>query len=236
MSWRDTVGSAAPRRLRRMVSPAWLALLRRRTRPISEAWGYDRGTPIDRYYIEQFLQEHRADIRGRVLEVKSSDYTDRFGLEVKERDVLDIDSSNPRATIVADLAAPDAFPADCYDCFVLTQTLQFIYDTRSALRSAYRLLRPGGVLLATVPALSRLDRRMPDYWRLTPDACGKLFGEIFGPENVSVQAYGNVLAANAFLLGMAFEEVSRADLDKHDRFYPVLVAVRAVKQDGSERP
>ena len=43
------------------------------TKPVSDHWGWDRGTPVDRYYIEQFLAEHAADVRGRVLEVKDSD-------------------------------------------------------------------------------------------------------------------------------------------------------------------
>jgi hypothetical protein len=34
--------------------------------PISRAFGYDRGTPIDRYYLDRFLDEHNGDIRGRV--------------------------------------------------------------------------------------------------------------------------------------------------------------------------
>ena len=149
----------SPERRRRMLRPAWFGTLRRTT-PLSDHWGYDRGTPIDRFYIESFLQEHRKDIRGRVLEIKDSTYTDRFGRDVTQRDVLDIDPTNPRATIVADLAAANAIPADQFDCFVLTQTLQFIYDTRAAVASAYRLLRPGGVLLATVPAISRIDRAL----------------------------------------------------------------------------
>src|SRR5690606_28448862 len=80
-------------RLRRLVRPAWLGTLRRTT-PLSDRFGSDRGTPVDRYYIENFLEEHRQDIRGRVLEVKDSDYTDRYGTAVERREVLDIDPAN----------------------------------------------------------------------------------------------------------------------------------------------
>src|SRR2546430_15816546 len=51
----------------------------RRLEPLSETFGWDRGTPIDRVYIEQFLSSHAADIDGRVLEVKDARYTERFG-------------------------------------------------------------------------------------------------------------------------------------------------------------
>lgn len=218
-------------RLRRLSRPAWLGALRR-GQPLSDAWGYDRGTPVDRYYIEQFLACHRRDIHGRVLEVKDSGYTDRYGIRVERCDVLDIDPSNPQATLVADLAAADHIPADQFDCLLLTQTLQFIYDTQAALQHAHRILRPGGVLLVTVPAVSRLDRRLPDYWRFTPAACRRLFGHVFGVERVTVQSYGSMLTAIAFLAGMAHEELSAAELETQDDRFPVIVAVRAVKERG----
>ena len=46
-----------------------------RVQPLSPQWGWDRGTPIDRHYIERFLETHRRDVRGSVLEVRDSNYT-----------------------------------------------------------------------------------------------------------------------------------------------------------------
>jgi SAM-dependent methyltransferase len=219
-------------RLNRLIRPAWLGTLRRTT-PLSHNWGFDRGLPVDRYYIDRFLAEHRHDIRGCVLEVKDSRYTERYGVGVERCDVLDIDPANPRATVVADLAGADAsIHAACFDCFVLTQTLQFIYDIRAAIAGAHHLLRPGGVLLATLPAVSPAAprrERVIDYWRLTIGSASKLFGEAFGAEQVDVRSYGNVLAAIAFMAGMASDELSRQELDVNDIDMPVLIAVRAVK-------
>lgn len=201
-----------------------------RTQPFSDHWGADRGTPIDRYYIEQFVGAHSSDIRGDVLEVKDSQYTARFGQEVTKVDVLDVDPANPLATVVADLAAATHVSAETFDCFVLTQTLQFIFRLEDAVREAHRLLRPGGVLLATLPTVSRLDRHAgvdADYWRLTPAACARLFGDVFGTERVTVQGFGNVLAGVGFLEGLAAEEIGVAKLDLEDRLYPVIVGVRA---------
>ena len=220
LPWTD-----ADRRWRRLLRPAWPAILRR-TRPLSDFWGFDRGTPVDRHYIESFLAEHRADIRGRVLEVQDSGYTDRFGSGVEAKDVLDVDPANPKATIVADLSDPEGLPAGLFDCFILTQTLHLIYDLPAALRSCQRLLRPGGVLLVTGPAVSRF-RGGADYWRFTSASLERLLEEAFG--EVSVRAYGNVLAANAFLSGMAREEVPSRLLDGQDEHFPVIVAARAVK-------
>jgi SAM-dependent methyltransferase len=220
-------------RLNRVLRPAWLGTLRRTT-PLSQNYGYDRGLPVDRYYIERFLDACRRDIRGRVLEVKDSAYTRQYGAALERCDVLDVDATNPRATIVTDLtsAAASGHPGE-WDCFVLTQTLQYVYDVRSGIAGAHHLLRPGGVLLATVPAISRLDAldgRVYDYWRFTPASVSALFGEVFGAGEVEVRPYGNVLAAIAFLSGMASEELSRPELDVSDAAVPVIIAVRAVKR------
>jgi SAM-dependent methyltransferase len=220
------------KRLRRLARPAWLGTIRRTT-PLSDRFGYDRGTPVDRYYIERFLEEYRRDIHGRVLEIKDSGYTDRFGTGVERRDVLDVDAANRSATIITDLAAAASIPSDTFDCFILTQTLQLIYDTRAAIFHARRILRPDGVLLVTVPTVSRVVPECglkTDYWRFTVASCSSLFREVFGAKGVSIRSHGNVLSAIAFLTGMAREELSRRELDTNDAYFPVIIAVRAIKQ------
>lgn len=217
-------------RLRRLYRPPWLGAFRR-TEPLSGDWGFDRGTPVDRYFIESFLAEHRSDIRGHVLEVQSSLYTDRFGAGVERRSILDIDPSSRDATIHADLASADAIASEQFDCFILTQTLQFIFDVRAALRHAHRMLRPGGALLATVPSMSRIDKDLAtvDYWRFTAPACNRLFGELFSPDRLTIRTYGNVLAGSAFWKGLATEDVSTRELDLRDERFPVLIAIRGIK-------
>jgi SAM-dependent methyltransferase len=212
------------------MRPAWFGTLRRTT-PLSDYWGYDRGTPIDRYYIERFLDEYRGDIHGHVLEVKNSDYTRRFGKGVECSDVVDIDPANPLATIVVDLAAADGIPAATFDCVILTQTLQYIYQPQAAMAHACRILRPGGVLLMTVPGIIKMDPNFvgTDYWRFTVDSCTALVKEVFGVEQIEVRTYGNVLSAIAFLTGLAHEELSQRELDSLDPAYQVVIAVRAVK-------
>ena len=221
----------ARRRLRRLSRPAHLGNLRRAT-PLSNEFGYDRGTPVDRYYIEQFLRENRSCVRGRVLEVKDSAYTEQFGTDVTRKDVLDIDPENPLATIVADLASPNVIPDARFDCFILTQTLQYIYETRVAIAHAHRILKPGGSLLATVPAVSPIvdESNLTDYWRFTPESCSALFGEIFGHDSIRVRSYGNMLTAIAFLVGMAHEELTGRELAAHDERFAILISVTAVKR------
>jgi len=219
-------------RFARLRRPAWLGTIRR-TSPLSEHWGRERGTPVDRYYIERFLAENRGLIRGRVLEVMDAGYTRKFGNDVTASDVLDIEATNRDATIVADLAAADAIEPDVFDCFILTQTLQYVFDLEAALSHVHRILRPGGTILCTVPVVSRIARGRIDseFWRLTPAACRRLFEREFAPGSVDVHGLGNVLTCVAFLVGMAAEELSRRELQAHDASFPLLVTVRATKAE-----
>ena len=206
----------------------------RRVTPIDSGFGQSRGKPVDRHYIEAFLQRHAADIRGRVVEVAENGYTRRFGGDRVERsDILHVDDSNHRATLVGDLAEPNDLPADAFDCFICTQTLTYIYDVRQAIETIHRMLRPGGVLLVTVPGISQMspyDRdRWGEYWRFTAQSLGRLLGKPFGSENVAVEAYGNVLASTAFLQGLCVDDLRRDELEHRDQRYQMLVAGRAVK-------
>ena len=226
----QSITDGARRHVRRITHPVWLGSLRRTT-PISDAWGYDRGTPVDRYFIEAYLDSHKADIRGRVLEVRDARYATKLGQGVTHVDVLDIDGSNPRATIVADLAHAAKIESDQFDCFVLTQTLQYIRDLPAALAHARRILRPGGVLLATLPAVQRLDPALSeaDLWRFTPASCQALFEEAFGAAHTQVAAFGNVLSCVATLSGIAAQELPRRALRDHDPNFPAVICVRAVR-------
>jgi SAM-dependent methyltransferase len=217
-------------RRRRLMRPAWLGTIRS-TGPISDEWGRDRGQEIDRVYIERFLGLHSQDIRGHVLEVKDRGYTDQFGSGVDTSDVLDIDASNGEATLVADLARAEQIRSDQFDCFILTQTLQFVDDLETALAHVQRILRPGGVLLATMPGISRVERAYvsTDYWRFTEASCRLLISRSFGAGRFEVTSYGNVLSAMAFLTGLAREDLSEDELETRDVHFPVIVAVRAVK-------
>jgi SAM-dependent methyltransferase len=207
----------------------------RRVTPIDSGFGHGRGKPVDRHYIEDFLARHAADIRGRVVEVAESTYTERFGGgRVEHSDILHVDDSNMRATLVGDLAEDNDLPADRFDCFICTQTLTYIYDVQRAVETIHRMLKPGGVLLVTVPGISQMspyDRdRWGEYWRFTAQSLGRLLGKPFGSENVAVEAYGNVLASTAFLQGLCVDDLRRDELEHRDQRYQMLVAGRAVKR------
>lgn len=208
-----------------------------RTRPISRCFGFDRGKPIDRYYIENFLAERSSDIRGRVLEIGDNSYTVKFGgANVCKSDVLHVDSANSKATIVGELSDCGVLPPAAFDCIVLTQTLHLIYDMRKALGNLARSLKPDGVLLITVPGISPVDRDdwgYTWYWSLTELALAQLLAETFHPRDFSTIKFGNVFAAVCFLHGIAVSEIPAKKLDVLDPAFPIVIGARAVKRERS---
>ena len=205
----------------------------RRVTPLCDEFGYSRGGPVDRVYIEGFLDRHRADVRGRALEVGDATYVFRFGDDrLLSADVLHVDPANPFATMVANLEHwPDA-PEGQFDVIVFTQTLHLIYDVRAALATLHRLLAPGGVLLMTVPGISQIDRGTWGstwYWAMTTHLVSRLCDDVFGAGRTEVTSHGNVLAAAGFLYGMGAGELRPDELAANDPAYQVIVGARAVK-------
>jgi len=169
-----------------------------------------------------------------VLEFSDDFYARRFGgTRVAQVDVLHLTADNPRATMVADLAQGDMIPSDAFDCILCTQVLQYVYDLRSAVRTLFRILKPGGVVLVTAPGIQQIDRvdmeNEGEFWRFTDLCLRRLFEEVFPKEQVHVQAHGNVLAAIAFLHGFAAEDLRRQDLEYCDPDFEVTISLRAAK-------
>lgn len=198
-------------------------------------FGFSRGTPVDRIYIEKFLAAEAANIRGRVLEFEDADYTKRFGASrVTASDVLHRLPGNPQATIVADLSDAPQIPDERFDCVILTQVLQYVPEPTDAIRTLYRILKPGGTVLATLPFIAQMSKPDRDswgeYWRFSSQAAARLFGAVFGRDNIEVHAYGNSLCAVAMLQGLAAEDLRPEELAFNDPDYEFLITVAAHKK------
>jgi SAM-dependent methyltransferase len=208
-----------------------------RTAPVSRVFGFDRGMPIDRYFIEKFLSNNSQYIRGSVLEIAESTYTKKYGNQVTSCEILHYDNSGKKATIIGDLTKEATLPEVIVDCFICTQTLNFIFDVRKAIEGSYKVLKEGGCFLCTISGISQISRydmdRWGDYWRFTDLSIRRLMGTVFGEGNVDVVTFGNSLAATAFLKGLAVDDFPDTKvLDEHDRDYQVIIGVRAIKKKG----
>jgi SAM-dependent methyltransferase len=206
----------------------------RRVTPFGRDFGYCRGQPVDRIYIERFLEQNASDIRGSVIEIGEDTYTRRYGGDrVTHNDVLHVSDDNPAATIVGDLAEAHGIASASYDALILTQTLHLIFDLHGAVRTMHRIIKPGGVVLLTVPGITRVpsskDWGDTWFWSFTERALQQLFAPYFGAGAVTTASHGNVLVATSFLYGLSATDLTEQQLGHSDPEYPVTVTLRAVK-------
>jgi SAM-dependent methyltransferase len=226
--WLGRRGTVVARSLLRGLGvPRWGNL--RRTEPFSRHFGFERGTPVDRHYLHGFLDRHRARITGDVLEIQGDGHARRFGHHLRTVDTVDI---NPAfaPTYTCDLARADGvIPSDRYDCFLLPNTLCVLRDIEDCLRQALRVVKPGGIVLATTASFVPLNPDSPDYWRLTADGWREVAARAWPGQSTTIEAHGNCLSAVAAMLGLAAEELRVDELDVADPLYPVLVTLQVEK-------
>ena len=202
-----------------------------RLKPASRHWGIDRGKPIDRIYLEKFLQIERKAIFGNVLEIGGRYYTNNYGGKVEKSVVYDVVNGS-EVDIVGDLATGEGLESNYFDCVIILQTLMMIHDIQAAADTIHRVLKPGGSALITVNFLAPncIDPCHEMWqWNITPNAAQKLISDRFGKDNVEVSSYGNYAAAVCFLAGLAVEDVL-IDFWNHEPGYDILIALKATKK------
>ena len=212
--------------LRGLPIPRWGNL--RRVEPFSANFGFERGTPVDRFYLHRFFDANRSLITGRVLEVQMPSYTRAYGSAVEVSHSVDI---NPefRATYTCDLADAREIPSDSYDCFLAPQTLQHVADLSGVLRTMQRVVKPGGYVLASAAGLMPLIPDGDEYWRLSPAGWRRVLAREWAGGDVIIEGHGNCLSAIAAMHGLALEELTEEELTAHDPRYPVLVTIKCRK-------
>jgi SAM-dependent methyltransferase len=196
-------------------------------KPISNKFGYDRGNPIDRYYIEKFLRGNSSLIAGDVLEIADATYTNLYGADRVKRSMVLSYQAGENVDFIADLTTGVGVPENVADCFILTQTFPFVFELKASVSNALRVLRPGGVLLITVPGITQISKydyeRWGQYWSFTDLSLIKLFND--EPiASIDVKTYGNVKVACAFMYGFATHELREKDLDFHDNSYQLSIS------------
>lgn len=214
----------------------------RRLRPLGD--GASEQLSIIRYYWAEFLEEHRADIRGRGLEIGETTTLRCYGGErLTGADALDLAAHSPDVRVVADLSRADHVPGAQYDCFVHQFTTCVIYDIEAALYHAIRLLKPGGTLLINFWCVDfylhrGLNMGTTDaeqsplymYHWFTPIMVQNLLrGLALGDDDVKLTIYGNLLARMAFLLNLPARELTPTERDTVDPGHPLLICARIVK-------
>lgn len=207
-----------------------------KVKPVSRVFGFDRGAPIDRYYIEKFLQEKSSLIKGTTLEIAEREYSLKYGgNKIENAYVLHVTEARDDLSIKGNLETGEGIPENLVDCFILTQTLPFIYDIKSAANNVLKALRPGGSALITVSGISQISRydmdRWGHYWGFTDLSLKKLFSEFVPQENIEIITYGNAKVASCFLYGLAQHELRKKDLDYVDPDYQLIITAVVKKPE-----
>jgi len=204
-----------------------------RTEPISRLFGLDIGTPIDRYYIEKFLNFNKSKIHGTILEVGDDIYTNKFGSKIISSDVLN-DSRNKLKKIAGNLETGVNIPKNVYNCIICTQTIQVIFNLRNCFHNLINALVPGGTLLITASGISQISRydydRWGEYWRFTEQSLYKISNECSLVDKVTTVSYGNLATSKAFLDGIPTEKIHVDTLNYKDSDYQLCVCAKITRK------
>lgn len=195
--------------------------------PLCPDYGYTRGTPIDRYYLAQFVDEIREEVCGDVLEIGGlPGNVGRYDFVNATRySVMDIDDSKG-ADFIGDAHDPCANRDESLDSIVAFNVLEHCSRPWIVVDNIYRWLKPKGRAFCMVPNVQRIHRVPMDYWRILPDAFALLFKRF---RITRLTTYGNLLTSIAAFSGVAVEELYEKDLAQANPDYPVITCISAMK-------
>jgi SAM-dependent methyltransferase len=190
-----------------LTNPNWLVL--RRRREIFQKWlGGIQGQSLDVLDVGGRIQPYRCLLDGRV------------------RRYIAIDLR--QTPLVGVVARGEQIPAadGRFDLVICTQVLEYIPEPAAVIAEIRRVLKPGGCLLLSAPAIFPRDSEH-DLWRFLPDGLRYLLREF---QQVEVIAEGSSISGllrtvNVFMVMWG----QRTFLDKLLRFtlVPMLNAVAA---------
>jgi SAM-dependent methyltransferase len=214
----------------RKIMPRSRYLAKHRIQPVSTKYGFDRGKAADRFYIEKFMETHQEYVKGVCGEIEGNHYILKYGAnKVTRGEIIDNDAANKKTTILGDLRNLTNVKSNIFDCLIVTQTLNVVNDYEAAIRECYRILKPGGVLLVTMPTISPAWNIPINLWRFTAESSEYVFGKYFGKDNVQVTSYGNKLVAESFWIGFAIEDLTKAEFEKSEKNWSVIIGIVAKK-------
>lgn len=220
-------------KLYKLSNPASDAVVKLPTKPISRCFGGERGKAVDRYYVERFINANKVDITGDVMEIAEPLYTEMFGgNRVKNSIILHVKGWGSNA-IKGNFETGEGLRENWVDCLICTQTMQYIFDLNTAAMNIFKILKPGGVALITVPGIKSIslydDENWGDRWSFTTKSMRQLFEKYFSADNIWVSSWGNVKTTTAYLYGLCQEDLTEEDFSYNDPQFPFLITVRLKK-------
>jgi|TARA_B110000259_G_scaffold187654_1_gene242703 SAM-dependent methyltransferase len=207
---------------------SYLKIYKHPIHPISDYFGFDRGLPIDRYYINKFININKKHIRGNVLEIGDDRYSKKFKCDSTIYGII----KNEKVEI---LNLEEKLPNKIkkFDCIICTQVINYTYKKEKFISNLYKLLKKNGILLLTCSSITRISNydynRYGDYWRFTDMSLRKLLSSVFNKKSIRIKTHGNISVSTKFLYGLSADEVSYDDLNFNDKNFSLLISCRAKK-------
>ena len=199
----------------------------RRRFPVDANYGFGRGTPIDRFYLDIFLRKIKKNVCGKILEIGA----DQKRLDLKKYkpgarfDSLDIEGKS-KPTFTANAEVQSILKPRSYDSILAFNVLGHCRNPFSVTKNMHTWLRPGGIAFCAVSSSQRVGRCPEDCWKIQPDGLRALFSNF---RKIQIISYGNLTTTIGALQGLAAEELSKEELLDHHPDYPVLSCVIAEK-------
>jgi len=116
-------------------------------------------------------------------------YEEWYNPKTKTQTGCDVAQSDKNKVDVICLATDLKFENNTFDTVLATQVLEHVYDHHAMIKESYRVLRPAGRMILTVPFTWELHEEPYDFFRLTKHGLKELFEEA-GFEIVYIKANG----------------------------------------------
>jgi SAM-dependent methyltransferase len=154
-----------------LTNPNWLVLRRRRR--IFERWiARLDGQDLEVLDVGGRIQPYRPLFDGRLCRYVSIDLR--------------------RTPLVDVVARGEQIPMGSgrFDLVICTQVLEYVPDPRAVIAEIHRVLKPGGALLLSVPAIFPRDSEL-DTWRFLPESLRQMLGSF---SELEIQAEGTSIS------------------------------------------
>ena len=163
--------------------------------------------------VGEWLADHQDLVRGDLLDLGCGNQPYRGWYEPLVSTVTALDAAPlPGVDVVAmadDVPLPDA----SFDVILATEVLEHVNDAEKAMSEIFRLLRPGGHVIATVPYLYPTHEAPHDYRRFTHYGLVAI-AERHGLRVVDLASKGGILSWIAQYAVVALVEVANRLLPK----------------------
>jgi SAM-dependent methyltransferase len=179
------------------------------------------------YYLHdrELLRVAREHFRGRLADIGcgTKPYRERVAHLVREHVGIDHAASLHDKSNVDLFGTAYAIPAESasFDCAMSTAVLEHLEEPEQAVRECFRVLKPGGTAVYSVPFIWHLHEEPRDFYRFTKYGLTHVFTKA-GFEVVEIKALSGFFTTFGTLLGYYLCRLNRGPV-RWTRIVPAVV-------------